>query len=188
MHAMLGRLRAMLGVAVLSIVSSGCGVIGPTPFVHQPPLPQPEPYPDLMVEALVASLEAEGLRCAFTPDSDIPGGWGCELELDGPWSARVSFTPEDGNVVTLGAQVGYFQDGPDPAADPPDPGEFDALAATVFHQLVIIQVFGDEEGPTIDELTAAVHDNTPKVIREEWLLHFGRNSILRTIGVIYREP
>jgi hypothetical protein len=181
----IGRVAAVCAL----LLATGCGVFrpAPTPFIHYPPLPAPEPFPDLTVDQLVGALQEQGLECGFTPDSDIPGGWSCTQDMAEPWGMDVGFTPEDGPILTLGASLNAYGDGSDPAANPPNPDEFDAMAAATFHRVLIVPVFGDA-GPSVEELTTMVRDNAPRVVDDNWLLHFGRNSILRTMGLIYREP
>jgi hypothetical protein len=180
------------------VVLAGCGSFQPfaTPFVPRPALPPGDAFPDATVEEAVEELEALGFDCAYEPPSDVQGGWRCRLgadglafELDGivegqpgneagPLSVGMS-ADETGPIRGVGANA-YFQAGHPKEA-------LDAAAASAFNQVVMAVFVPEELRPTDPEMVELVGENWPAELGEGWLVGFDRNSISRTIRLVYSE-
>ena len=181
-----------------SVILTGCGSFQPfaTPFVPRPELPPGDAFPDLTVEEAIDRLEGLGFECHYEADSDIPGGWRCivgeqglAVEIDeivegmegneaGPISVGLA-ADETGPIWGVFGSVGFGPDHPKEALD--------EAAASAFNQ-VMLAVFVPEEvrpaDPALEELVAA---NWPTDLGSGWLLGFDRNSISRSMRIVYSE-
>ena len=166
-------------VVVIASQLAACGILTPTPARFRPPLPDPQPMPGALAEDVVADLEALGFDCSFQPPSDIGSGWSCQLG-----------DPDDGDYLSIGFSGG--ETGPidnigahrtiQPA---PDPALLDTSAAADFQVNLLPLVLPEELRPTDEELLAGVQRNYPMELGEGWFIGFDRNSISRSIRVVY---
>lgn len=176
-----GRLAAV-GVLVLALAA--CGVLAPTPARHRPPLPDSMPMPNVSAEDLVASLEILGLRCRFDPGGDIPPSWNCRSgdQRDSDTFDVGLSSDEDGPIESVSASRTVAED----ASGPADPAVLDRIGADAFDDVVAL-VVPEEHRPSFEELLAGVQSNYPMELGGGWYLGFDRNSISRTLRIVYAE-
>ena len=176
--------RVPVLLAIASAVT-GCGLLYPTPARFHPPLPEPEPMPELRVEELIGFLEAEGLGCAFAVTEDLVdakgnphSGWTCRSgdQEAGDWMDVSATGGEDGPIESVGAHI-FRDDGSAP--------ELDDHATALFDSLVVSRVVPEEHRPTPEALLDGVRRNYPMELGGGWFLDFERSSISRSIRVIY---
>jgi hypothetical protein len=179
----MGRLVAQLPTWAIAVIVAAllaaCGILTPTPARFRPPLPDPQPMPGALAEAVVADLEALGFDCSFQPPSDVESGWGCQLgDPDDGDYLNIGFRGEEtGPIDNIGA-ARTIQPAPDAAL-------LDTSAAADFQVNLIPLVVPPELRPSDEEMLAGVQRNFPMELGEGWILGFERNSISRTIRIVY---
>lgn len=168
----------LVGLAVLIV---GCGLVTTTPARHRPPLPPAEAMPALAVEDVVHRLTTIGYDCRFDPGGDIPSSWTCQLgdqDRDDFIGVGIS-SDEAGPIehVSVYRHLGRED-------QPMDPAALDVAGAGAFLEVLPL-IVPEEHRPTDDELLAGVQSNFPMELGDGWYLGFDRNSISRTMHVVY---
>ena len=194
----MAEVRRRAGIAIASVILTGCGSFQPfaTPFVPRPELPRGDAFPNITVEEAVDRLEGLGFECDYEPDSDVPGGWRCivgdqglAVEIDeivegiegneaGPVSVGLA-ADETGPIGAVSGSVGFGPGHPKEALD--------AAAASAFSQVMIATFVPVEVQPAGPAMVELVADNWPTDLGEGWLLGFDRNSISRSMRIVYSE-
>lgn len=135
--------------------------------------------PNVRSEDVAERLEALGFTCGFDPGGDIRASWGCRM---GDQSAMdyldVHFqSDETGPILSVWAYRGLEG----------EPDDLDRSAAAAFHENVIEVVLPEDHRPTVAELLAGVQRNYPVELGGGWFLGFDRNSISRTLHLVYHD-
>ena len=174
-------MRGVVVVIGLACLVAGCGLVGPTPARHRPPLPPAEPMPELTVEDVVDGLSAIGYACRFDPGGDIRSSWNCRLGgQDRSDYVDVGIpSGETGPVERVFAS--WVRGG---KQEPVDAAALDAMGTSAFTEVLRL-IVPEARRPTDGELLAGVQTNYPMELGGGWYLGFDRNSILRTIHVVY---
>jgi hypothetical protein len=138
--------------------------------------------PGIAVEDVVADLTESDYECWFDPGGDIPSSWNCRL---GDQGARSYFdvrlgSGERGPVERLFA---YRQE-EGGIGDPLEVETLDALGTDAFDDLVAL-VVPAEHRPAVADLHAGVASNYPMDLGGGWYIGFDRNSISRTLHIVY---
>ena len=160
------------------LVLAGCGSFQPfaTPFVRRPALPDGDPWP-VPVEDALERLQALGYQCMYEPDSDIPGGWHCD-HGDG---LSVGLDSDEAGPILSGGAFMFDESAPGKEV-------MDARAVAVFRDDVLAALLPDELMPPDEELLAMIQKNWPVELEDGWILGFDRASNQRTLHVRYVEP
>jgi hypothetical protein len=168
---------------LLAIVLVGCGLLKPSPAYFRPPLPDEEPLPDPAAEDVIPELEALGFECGFNPESDLPSGWSCRRgDQDVGDYVSVGFrSGETGPIDGVGGHR-VIQIGPDAG---PDPAVLDGAAAADLFEALVAIVVPEEVRPTKAEFLGGIERNYPIELGEGWFIGFDRNSISRTVRIVY---
>jgi hypothetical protein len=180
--------RSAATATVMALLLAACGLLQPTPARFRPPLPESEPLPGVAVEDVVAELEQRGFACGFDRGGDVSSGWHCRLgEQGGAEPGEGDFFDVALRSDQTGPITGIFsyrsiQLGPDTG---PDPAVLDREAAMALHANVIELVVPEDLRPTEAELLEGVQRNFPIELGDGWFLGFDRNSISRSLNVVY---
>lgn len=174
----------VVGVLVAVLLSGCAGLLSPTPARHHPPLPDPEPMPNLVVEDVVAELEAHGFDCWWDRGGDIPASWHCGRgdQAENDWIDVGIPSDETGPIETLWVYRALGGE-----ADPIDPGILDSTALADFAPIVAL-VVPDEHRPGEEELLVGIQSNFPIELGGGWILGFDRNIVSRTLHIRYAAP
>ena len=168
----IGRLVQLAVIAAAILV--GCNPLAaiPTEVDRRPPLPAPEPFP-VDVEDVIPRLEAVGLGCQFSPDSDIRGGWHCGRD-----NLSVNITSQETGPIEFVFSYLSIEAKPEPAV-------LNAAAAQAFTELVIEPILPEDAQPPVDVLHAVLADNFQMEVGDGYYLVFHRNSVSRSMYLHY---
>ena len=172
--------RRAFTIGVASLVM-GCGMVVSTPARHRPPLPDPDPMPDLAVEDVVEQLTAMGFDCWFDPPGDIGSSWNCrqgDQDADDYFDVTIS-SEESGPIDGVSAYMHVGRE-----EDPIDAEVLDSIGAEAFEQILAL-VVPEEHRPTTDELHVGMQRNFPIELGGGWYLGFDRNIVSRSLRILH---
>jgi hypothetical protein len=136
-----------------------------------------------LVEDVIQRIELAGMACEYSPDSDIPGGWGCfagnQQGTPARWLQLSIDSDESGPI--RGVLLFVFDD------SRPPPDEMNRHATAIFQEHAIVPFLPEHVRPSDEELLAMVEKNWPVELGDGWLLGFDRSSNQRTLRIVFDE-
>lgn len=168
--------------ACLAVLMTACGLLAPTPARNRPPLPPREPMPGVAAEDVVAELTAMGFDCEFDRGGDILPSWNCRSgDQDAGDFLDVRLSSEATGPMEGLYAYRHVEGGREGAVDVET---LDSLGSDAFDDIVALIVPGDRR-PTSADLHAGVASNYPIELGGGWYLGFDRNSISRSLHIVY---
>jgi hypothetical protein len=141
--------------------------------------------PNVAVENVVPELEAVGFDCSFSPETDQPAGWFCRRgDQESGDFADISLRSEETGPINSVFSYLSMQANAELAVEP---DVLDRSGSATFEHLVG-QLVPEEHRPSADELLAGVKRNFPMELGGGWFLGFDRNSISRSLNIVYAAP
>ncbi len=178
----------MYGRRVLLVVSAafvlvGCGLIdvGRRQDLPRPSFPEPDSFPGVAVEDVVADLETLAFRCWYDRGGDIPSSWNCQQgnQQANDWTGVGISSAETGALTSVHIEIYYPQ-----ALDAPI---LDADASATF-QVLGSAVIPDADQPPFEAILDRVAANHVLDVGNGWWMVFDRSSVNRRTTIRYHEP